>query len=246
MAGSRPCIPDLARQPPAVDFIDNRLPDYHPIFANPPAKYDLVSGQYIRIPPPDPMQGGALPPTSTSPTEILRRPELKAVKAMGFWKDVFNDAKRQFIAENPDLKGRYSKSPHNIRGKKTWTEVYTELDKTRADYVKRQGIQGWFKMMWRETADHIEPAILLVEAVPQNEYVTPVLGAVKFLLQVSPSLESSHRGAAWPLTSLPRRSKQQLRPDERHLMDWMAAASRLNFQTSSCFSQHSQETHTSG
>ncbi|PKY03829.1 hypothetical protein P168DRAFT_345063 [Aspergillus campestris IBT 28561] len=179
-------ITRLGLQPPTVDFIDNELPDYHPIFVNPPARYDPTSGKYI---PNDQMltpQSASISRTvrsSVSPKShcVAPRPALNDPQTFQFWNDVFPEAMYRLRSGDREPKGLVE-TAYSIRGQKHWEAVYEILRSARDKYD--QG--GLVRRARRKVADHIGPVAeatnIASQVAPGSTYSTPVLGSLKVLL----------------------------------------------------------------
>ncbi|KAI0387115.1 hypothetical protein F5Y04DRAFT_243035 [Hypomontagnella monticulosa] len=169
----------------AVGFIENKLPDYHPFFRDPPVRYDKQAAHYVNVRPPEaPM--ATRPGLAVLPAPAPRpgvRPEKEALKSMKRWKMMFPTAMEKFRSM-PGVK--IPKPEYDIRNGKDWTDVYEKLEKARDYYTSETGISGRFRCVWRWTADNaIEPARMATKTVPQMDVVTPVLAAVQIILEAA-------------------------------------------------------------
>jgi len=124
-------------------------------------------------------------PTPPAPDEDLpSRPLAATINAMTFWDGIFPDAMDRFKLASPEPKGR-SKTPFSIRVKDNWDDIYGRLEAARTLYKNQTGFGGWLRKVRRKAADNIQPVIGVTSFVPDLDYVTPVLGAVEVLLDVS-------------------------------------------------------------
>ena len=175
-------IPKVHAQPLAVDFIDNHLPEYHPAFKNTESHFDRASGQYVSSLPAASMAGDSPPPDS----EEIRHSRLPPpVAAMKFWNHIFEPAmdilKDEDQYPKPKLKPEF-----NIRDKDSWSDVHATLQKAREKFEpSKKGYLGHLKSGVRKLADNLGPVEQLVKAVPNIDYVSPVLAAVEVILEVS-------------------------------------------------------------
>lgn len=181
-------ITRLGLPPPTVDFIDNQLPDHHPIFVNPPVRYDPTSGKYTP-------NGQMLTPQSASISRTVRssvstkghyvapRPALNDPQTFQFWNDVFPEAMYRLRSGDREPKGLVE-TAYSIRGQKHWEAVYEILQSARDKY--QQG--GLVRRARRKVADHIGPVAeatnIAYQIAPDSTYSTPVLGSLKVLLGV--------------------------------------------------------------
>lgn len=169
-------IPGFSR-PVTIAYIDHHLQEQHPMFANPPVRYDRMSGQYIPnnnalAPPPG---GEVLPP----------RPDWINIKAMGFWNGIFPDA----MAEFKKTKEPQNRSSYSIRSPDSWDEIYRRLEAAQAKYQQVGGPVGWLRKVRRTVANNITPvagaAGIAAKVAHGEPIVTPVLAAVELVLDVS-------------------------------------------------------------
>jgi hypothetical protein len=186
MTGRSTPIPNIHLQPPSVDFIDNRLQDYHEAFKNRQAQYDAALRRYAPAPP------AASMPTSPPPTkpagEQLPQPRklLPAVAAMVFWTFIFADSVKKFAEDHPDEPKYRYEDGYSIRGKESWEDIYSELQRARESYDgTKKGFWGRVKRGFRRVADNSDPIKQLVKIIPENEYVSPVLAVLEVLVDVS-------------------------------------------------------------
>ncbi|KAJ8130154.1 hypothetical protein O1611_g3477 [Lasiodiplodia mahajangana] len=178
-------IPELRLQSLAVDFIDTRLSRYHPGFTHPRVQYDPLLGKYVSTPKSELMD---LEESSTQgDPEIgygLPRPSGSDVLAMRFWHSIFREAMKRFQKTRELIGSDYlPTSEYSIQHALGWGDVYDRLESARNYYLSDENIKGKVKNKIRKAADNIQPVIELVNAIPDIDYVTPILGAVKYLLE---------------------------------------------------------------
>ncbi|ORY62060.1 uncharacterized protein BCR38DRAFT_466838 [Pseudomassariella vexata] len=162
----RTSVLNLSRQPPTVDFINNRLPDFHTVFVDPPVHYDPMASQYV--------------PNSQVPIAWTD------TKAMSFWTIIFPEAMVKFKSSVTEPKGR-SNTRYHIHEKPNWDTVYATLESARSKYQKEGGKVGWLRQVRRKVADDYATPLAQVtqiakKCIPENPYSTPVLGALGILL----------------------------------------------------------------
>ncbi|RMJ07753.1 hypothetical protein CDV36_012649 [Fusarium kuroshium] len=106
MEPSRSLVPKIELQSPAVDFIDNRLPKYHPAFANRSTRYDSNLGRYVaaskvamtisdapEVTAPAADLGEGIPAVDMA---LPPRPLPSPIEAMKFWDAIFDDSMEKF------------------------------------------------------------------------------------------------------------------------------------------------------
>ena len=199
MASFRPYIPDLSRQSLAVDFIETRLD--HPAFLTPPSQYDPDLGLFVLSGPQASQPELSVGPYAMQPTQataapallpagndqrLAPRPLAKPSEALNFWDSLFEPAIKKFKEEHPVEPPELTQKLLGIREKKDWTSVFDQLEAVKKDYSQvDKGFKARFRKVYRKFADNVAPPVLgAVEFVPDNEYVSPVLGVVQILLEV--------------------------------------------------------------
>ena len=110
--------------------------------------------------------------------------EVKSITRMTFWDAMFPTAMKSF-AQNPEPKKR-SRSPYHIRLEQSWIGVYEKLGAARQKYIDTKGIAGKLREVRRTLGDNVQIIGNLLRFVPEIDYVTPVLGIVGIMLDVSP------------------------------------------------------------
>jgi hypothetical protein len=181
----------------AVDFVENKLPDYHPLFRCHSSRYDPQSRHFVAAhipvtmpatasPPPQPAPNTATEPAAEPPAEVKKKLEKKMEKKMEYWDKIFPDAMAEFKAK-PDIKApKKRKAKYEIRNDDTWDAVYGKLEAARKDYTRKGGFFGTVRQVWRWTADNATETLGLgVKLTPKMDIVTPVLGAVDVLLKAA-------------------------------------------------------------
>lgn len=186
--------PRLDHQTATADFINNRLPEYHPAFENPSLRlnrmyeeHGLGSQASTSL-----VEHGAVVHGSNASTnafhanDVLPRPNWTKPNVMMFWNDILLEAMNTFQLV-PELKGR-AKTDYDIRGETDWNMIYGKLEGARAAYQNKGGWLGILQKARRKVADNITPvaevATVASKAVPNNPYSTPILGCVEFILNV--------------------------------------------------------------
>jgi hypothetical protein len=192
-------------QSDSVVFIETQLDAFHPGFANPASHYDEhLQGFVIDDCPPEAAAGslivhnsapGALKPSTLSPSDVGKRllparTRAEPGAALQFWNQLFAPAMAQFVAAHPQEPSEIKKKGHGIRSKRSWNDVYDELEAAKDAYSQTDtGFKGAFRKVYRKSADQGAGINLSVFKVGQNvlnnEYVTPVLGVVQVVLEAS-------------------------------------------------------------
>jgi hypothetical protein len=203
-------FPQMSDQPPprfhlhtpAVDFAQNRLPQYHPAFAHPHATFDPTMNQFAALTQPGPMKlaPAGWPPMPIVSAEPLTRPLPPEIEEMTFWATIFEKAKdRLKEVSEPDHR---SELGFSIRDKTTWEEVHEQLRRARDVYDGReQGLPGKFKRGTRKVVKVVSaPIQQLIKVMPNHHISQPVLAAVNLLLDVSNPFCHNCKQQQWYLT----------------------------------------------
>lgn len=180
---------------PAVDFIDQRLPQHDPAFLNAPSVFDDSSGGYIPFIPANPHQSTAgsfatmsvALGTRTTPGQVAtfgHTSQQVEAQSMKFWNDIFSEAMGALLADSSEPSS-LAKSGDGIRNASSWEEVCTRLNDAQVTYTQGEGTAGKLKRMRRKVADNMsQPAAHIAKMVPDiDPWTTPVAGTVGLLLQ---------------------------------------------------------------
>lgn len=177
---------------PAVDFVDNRLSDHYPAFADMPAHFDHTLDRYVAA------QAGpeitilqditvtSEPDTIT--TAGSSRPAPETPKAHAF-PDIMVGFTRQYPLEP---KGRVEKHC-SIRGKCSWEEVLEVLESAGEAYMTNVGVKGKVRRAARFIGDKADVMKRVTSVVPDVDYSRPILGTLTFLLEVRGPSSLVHR-----------------------------------------------------
>ncbi|KFA78914.1 hypothetical protein S40288_11393 [Stachybotrys chartarum IBT 40288] len=184
-------LPSFTLQTPAVDFMENRLEQYHPAFNPRHVRYDLLQAQFVAKMPPRTdelsLQGGH-PSTPVPSGVIFSSPRLPrspsgAVSEMAFWEDIFPRAMESL--RNDAASERIRDPAWQIRHLSTWSDVQARLDTARQKYDFHYGPKhiGKFRRWVRGGLD--KHAITLTQAtrvIPEMAITKPVIGAIRLVL----------------------------------------------------------------
>ncbi|KAF3009697.1 hypothetical protein E8E13_008651 [Curvularia kusanoi] len=156
--------PALADQPVAVDFIDNRLPAYHPALRNLPP-FNPVLRKFSATP-----EGNMQNKASTPDPRPL-------------WDGLFPVAlsRLQAIREQKETQS----SKFRIRDGSNWCDVQDRLQAAQVAYMQTMGIQGWVKRTRRVLADKSQVGLQMSKFVPTADMTSPVVSIVQSVLEVS-------------------------------------------------------------
>ncbi|KAI1806952.1 hypothetical protein F4811DRAFT_560169 [Daldinia bambusicola] len=168
-------VPRIQLRSPTVDFVTNRLTEYHGAFNHPDARYDPHYNRFINV---------------LAPVHLDQSPQPRAppVEAMKFWTNILPSAMNQ-LSEIPEPKGR-SSSTYSIRSQTDWKDIHEKLELARKCYEyenKAKGASPGFRNTIRQGARKVldrsaGPLGQAAQFVPDIEIASPIVGAVKVLL----------------------------------------------------------------
>jgi len=175
MSSHQAPISGLTQRSAAVDFIDHRLAAVHPAFVDPPTRFDAAAGRYVPC---------SDPPAMDPPRAEPRQPP-PAVAAMRFWDRLFPEAMALFQAEHQAPKRRaVAGDVYDIRDKPDWAAVYDELQRAKTVYDGK-GASRHVKKGLRVFFDKVRIVRPALNLLPDVEYLSPVVGALQVVLDVS-------------------------------------------------------------
>ncbi|TRX87794.1 hypothetical protein FHL15_011316 [Xylaria flabelliformis] len=181
MAGERASRgpPPFILHTPAVDFIENRMSEYHPAFDVSGFRYSPTQNQFV------PLTNSHVASTSTlAPPPPRPRSTPGSINSMDFWSEVFPEAMNQLN------KGSLLDSngwQWDIRRLTAWPDVQAKLDMARRDYDFRNGQRvGKFRRKMRLAMDKVAaPLQQGMKLIPDIDIISPVVSVIGLLLDVS-------------------------------------------------------------
>lgn len=189
-------IPELDRQPLAVDYIDNHAPRLHPAFAQRGSKYDPALGRYVLTAPSltaaadEPKMQPPPPPSltreasSVSQTTVATEDDVTTAESMRFWDEVFPEAMERLKAKSAEPEGREA-AGCSIRGLTDWRQVYQVLERCHQLYIDDSSWTKKFKKGFRSFSDHgAVPMQNAWQMIPDVSYISPVRGTIDILFDV--------------------------------------------------------------
>ncbi|KAH6847753.1 hypothetical protein B0I37DRAFT_375762 [Chaetomium sp. MPI-CAGE-AT-0009] len=178
----------LRTQSLAVDFIDGRLPAYHPYFNRPLTRFDPAEGMYV--------------PKSSASQSTTERPLPSASDRMRFWAALFPHALDNLKKQRPvEPKGRLQ-SGQSIRNLSSWEHVHERLCTNRQGYDNPQGRFGTVRRGIRNVMDKSQPLRGIVNLIPDNTYLAPVVGTLGIILDAAKKATNLRQEVAAGLDNL--------------------------------------------
>jgi hypothetical protein len=174
---------------PAIDFIDSRLSDHHPGFADPPTHFDHKLDRYVAKPTGVNMAFMQNEPLTSEPDTM--DPANSSGPAVPVQVHSFSDIMQEFKEKYPtEPKGRDGKNC-SIRLKTSWEEVLEVLECAGEAYHTNSGIKGKMRRAGRFIGDKAYVMKRVTSAIPDVDYSRPVIGALTVLLEVGTSTQLS-------------------------------------------------------
>jgi hypothetical protein len=170
---------------PAVDFIENRMWQYHPAYDANNFSYDPVKGQFV-VAAPGSMTGlSSGLATANIPGPAQPRPAPGVVNEMIFWDEVFPLAMIQL--NKTQVHKQLTASQWGIRHCSNWPDVQAKLEIARQSYDHDFGPEhvGKFRRKARRFLDKgVGPLQQVAKGVPQVDIASPIVSVANVLLDV--------------------------------------------------------------
>ncbi|KAI0872212.1 hypothetical protein GGS24DRAFT_468408 [Hypoxylon argillaceum] len=181
----RSSAPTFILHTPAVDFIENRMSQYHPAFDTTGFRYSPTQSQFIPVSSPSNVTyPSILAPLPASPALPSPRPTPSSTNDMGFWASIFPEAIKRLNQEPLPYSGPYQRQ-WGIRHLSMWPDVQAKLDMARRDYDFYNGQQhvGKFRRKLRFVADKATvPLQQGAKLIPDIDIASPVISVIGLLL----------------------------------------------------------------
>ncbi|KAK1573262.1 uncharacterized protein LY79DRAFT_662919 [Colletotrichum navitas] len=204
--------PSFELHSPAVDFIENRLHQYHPAFDARHVRFSPSQGQYVpRRPLPSDLSLPQNIMTATMAASDLlslpqqsQRPAPSAVNDMLFWHEIFPKAMEMLKLDTSSCE---IKDPAwKIRHLSTWADVQAILARAQQQYDFYSGPQqvGRFRRKMRSVLDDNTAKLQQVaRLVPEVDIAKPVVGAIKVVLDAYRQVSEVREEVATSFDELP-------------------------------------------
>ncbi|KAK1637798.1 hypothetical protein BDP81DRAFT_347230 [Colletotrichum phormii] len=204
--------PSFTLHSPAMDFIENRMQQYHPAFDARRVQFDPAEGLFR--PRFQNSLGAVISQQATSamldvthlPSATQRsvRPMMKSVSDMAFWKAVLPNSMELLRGETSPC---VIKHPEwGIRHLTTWPDVEGKLDSARQKYEFHQGHAhvGKFRRNLRSILNNQTSTMhQVVRLVPEIDFSKPIVGAIKVVLDAYRQVSQTREDVATQFEDLP-------------------------------------------
>jgi hypothetical protein len=177
--------PPIQLWTPAVDFVENRMWQYHPAYNAQNHRYDPIQAQFVALEAGLSASSSNLLATNV-PAYSQPRPAPGNVHDMDLWAVVFPGAMSELNTTPAPKQGDLQK--WGIRTCSDWPEVQRKLEMARRDYDHLHGQKhvGKFRRKMRDVMDKSSiPLQQIVKGVPSVDAASPIVSVANVLLDVS-------------------------------------------------------------
>ncbi|KAL6918441.1 hypothetical protein FSST1_009936 [Fusarium sambucinum] len=183
-----------------VDFIENRLPEYHQAFDSSKVRYNESQGQFVAIIPTS-SQSLVVP---SAFTHTGARPAPTCVADMQFWEDVFAVAMKRL--NNGSKVNCKRDSKWDIRHLCKWDEIQTRLQEAKDDYDFKNSSKSFGKVRRtvRKVLDsqHVIPQ-QIGKVVPNSDIAGPIVGVINLMVDAYSKASEVRDGIICRMEDLP-------------------------------------------
>jgi len=186
--------PPIQLWSPAVDFVENRMWQYHPAYDAQSIRYDPTQAQFVALEP-------SLSASSSNllAANVSASPQPRPARGRSLWTDlwtvVFPEAMYE-LSKTPAPKQK-DVQIWGIRTCSDWPRVQSKLDMARGyyDHLYGQKHVGKFRRKMRDVMDKGSvPLQQIVKGVPSVDVVSPIVSVGNVLLDVGTPPPLPYRG----------------------------------------------------
>ncbi|KAF4957445.1 hypothetical protein FGADI_3081 [Fusarium gaditjirri] len=184
---------------PCLEFIEERLPEFHEAFANPDVRFSTARGCFEPMRPNQDAGPGTEQAGEHGLPDILPDDITKDSDRRPFWEEMLPEAMGELKSTRDEPK-RLTGTTRSIRDSEGWVDIVNVLEKARANYYNYSGFIGFWKRSAHKMADHIGDGKKLLSLLPNTEYSSVihcvfdiVFDAAKRTAKIREEIESSLR-----------------------------------------------------
>ncbi|CZR35726.1 uncharacterized protein FPRO_00151 [Fusarium proliferatum ET1] len=199
MANSQNKNRGFIRRQPCLEFIDERLPEFHEAFANPDVQFSTSRGRFEPMTHNQDPAPGSQPPKEHELPDILPEDTSEDSDRRPFWEEMLPEAMEE-LKSSCDEPKRLAGTTRSIRGLKGWVDIVNVLEKARANYYDYSGFIGFWKRSAHKMADNVDDGKRLLSLLPNTDYSSVihcvfdiVFDAAKRTAKIREEIESSLR-----------------------------------------------------
>ncbi|KAF5591405.1 hypothetical protein FPANT_5680 [Fusarium pseudoanthophilum] len=187
------------RRQPCLEFIQERLFEFHEAFSNPDVRFSTARGRFEPMTHNQDAGTGTEPPGEYEIPDILPDTTTKHSDRRPFWEEMLPEAMEELKSTRDEPK-RLIGTTHSIRGLKGWVGIVNVLEMARANYYDYSGFIGFWKRSAHKVADNVDEGKRLLSLLPNTEYSSVihcvfdiVFDAAKRTAKIREEIESSLR-----------------------------------------------------
>ncbi|KAF5706993.1 hypothetical protein FMUND_11323 [Fusarium mundagurra] len=187
------------RRQPCLEFIEERLPEFHEAFANPDTRFNTAWGRFEPMTHNQDAGDCTEQPGEHDLPDILPDNTTKDSDRRPFWEEMLPEAMEELKSTRDEPK-RLAGTPRSIRDLEGWVDIVNVLEKARANYYNYSGFIGFWKKSAHKVADNVDEGKRLLSLLPNTEYTSVihcvfdiVFDAAKRTAKIREEIESSLR-----------------------------------------------------
>ncbi|KAF5241185.1 hypothetical protein FANTH_9181 [Fusarium anthophilum] len=189
----------FVRRQPCLEFIEERLPEFHEAFANPDIQFSTARGRFEPMAPSQDVGAGTEQPGEHDLPDILPDNTTKDSDQRPFWEEMLPEAMEELKSTRDEPK-RLAGTTRSIRDLKGWVDIVNVLEKARANYYDYSGFIGFWKRSAHKMTDNVDEGKRLLSLLPNTDYSSVihcvfdiVFDAAKRTAKIREEIESSLR-----------------------------------------------------
>lgn len=184
MADSQNKNRGFIRRQPCLEFIEERLPEFHEAFANPDVQFSTARGRFEPMTHnQDPATGSQEPGEHELP-DILPEHTSEDSDRRPFWEEMLPEAMEELKSSRDEPK-RLAGTTRSIRGLNGWVDIVNVLEKARANYYDYSEFIGFWKRSAHKMADNVDDGKRLLSLLPNTDYSSVIHCVFDIVFDVS-------------------------------------------------------------
>ncbi|KAF5532030.1 hypothetical protein FMEXI_12685 [Fusarium mexicanum] len=189
----------FVRRQQCLEFIKERLPEFHEAFANPDVQFSTARGRFEPMAPSQDVDAGTEQPGEHDLPDILPDDTPKDSDRRPFWEEMLPEAIEELKYTRDEPK-RLAGTTRSVRDLKGWVDIVNVLEKARANYYDYSGFIGFWKRSAHKMTDNVDEGKRLLSLLPNTDYSSVihcvfdiVFDAAKRTAKIREEIESSLR-----------------------------------------------------
>ncbi|KAJ4075774.1 hypothetical protein NW761_013036 [Fusarium oxysporum] len=169
MADRRDTSQGIIRRQPCLEFIEERLFEFHEAFSNPDVRFSTARGRFEPMTHNQDAGAGTELPGENDLPDILPGDTTKDSNRRPFWEEMLPEAMEE-LKSTRDEPQRLAGTTRSIRDLKGWVDIVNNLEKSRANYYNYSGFIGFWKRSAHKMADNVDDGKRLLSLLPNTDY----------------------------------------------------------------------------